>query len=277
MDTVKVIRRVASEREYRAAGAPVPDRLFSSPARGWALRELWFALSNGEACEMTGEPGLGKTLLCKELLLRLPKAVRTVCATAAQHGRGDVVAGVERSLGVARGSEDRANSRAGMGYRWAIVVDDAHRLDHAGLARLAALRDRETAAGGTVGLLLVGRPSLRQSSSRIATRCLLRPFSKSETAQYVRYWLSLHSPTSIAYSDSATHVIHCATGGSSRRINGVCARALQEMRSRGKRSFNALVAARVAWKMPSVRWHDEFEAHSPRELLLPQVEDHEML
>lgn len=236
---------------------PLPEGLVSrslfhsAPVRA-ALRELWFAMLNGEAALFVGEAGAGKTLVCCELLRRMPRSVHTLYVTAPEHGYRSFLCRVQDNIFMAQ----RQRALGGTTQNWVIAIDEAHRLDALTLARIGELRQQAKAAGLSIGLLLAGRPllgetmalpPLKRFSGQTATRCELPPCTYAETRAFIQHWLRAQGAPGAGCTDSAGRIIHYATGGVPGQIEQVCSRALEALRARGATTINALAAGRAAW------------------------------
>lgn len=230
----------------------VSRSLFHSAPVRVALRELWFAMLNGEAAVFVGEAGVGKTLLCCELLRRMPRSVHTLYVTAPEHGYRSFLSRVQDNIFMAQ----RQRALTGTTQHWVIAIDDAHRLDALTLARIGELRQQAKNAGLSVGLLLAGRSSLDESltlpplkrfSEQVTTRCALTPCTYAETRSLVQHWLRSQGAPGAGCTDSAARIIYYATRGVPRQIEQVCSRALETLRARRGTTINAVAAARAAW------------------------------
>ena len=117
-----------------------------------------------------------------------------------------------------------------------IAIDEAHLLD--GLQTFEALRLLLNFEPGPTGapaltLLLVGEPSLLpvldrmpQWEERLGVKCLLRPFSESETAAYVEHRLRVAGAARSIVEPDALATLQDLTHGVARRINRLCDLAL---------------------------------------------------
>jgi MSHA biogenesis protein MshM len=236
---------------------PLPEGLvsrslfYSEPVRV-ALRELWFAMLNGEAAQLIGEAGVGKTLLCCELLRRMPRSVHTLYVTAPEHGYRSFLSRVQDNIFMAQ----RQRALTGVAQHWVIAIDDAHRPDALTLARIGELRQQARGAGLSVGVLLAGRsgldetmalPPMQRFSEQVTTRCTLAPCTYAETRSLIQHWLRAQGAPGAGCTDSAGRIVYYATGGVPRQIEQVCGRALEALRARGGTTINAMAAARAAW------------------------------
>lgn len=255
-----------------------PGHFFVSPQRREALKDLWFGISSGAACLLTAGHGMGKTQLCRELLLRLPVAVRSIYLTAPSNNENQrnqdqddadpideeighrFLQAVRRNMHTRRrASYNDALTRNGASDSppvWAVIVDEAHRLNATTLKRLELWRRHELNQGYAVALLLVGQPELAATlkqpecaalDSQTQIRCSLDAFDPQQTLAYIDHWVKTHRVPRVPFSDPAHRIVHYSTSGVPRLINQVCARALEAVRQRGGLAVSALIAARAAW------------------------------
>jgi type II secretory pathway predicted ATPase ExeA len=113
-----------------------------------------------------------------------------------------------------------------------LIVDEAQNLEWEVLEEIRLLGNLETRRGKMLQIILSGQPELdgkleqseyRQLKQRIALRCHLRPFTPSETAQYIASRLARAGmrDQSVFPADVLIE-IHRRTQGIPRLINSVC-------------------------------------------------------
>jgi general secretion pathway protein A len=122
--------------------------------------------------------------------------------------------------------------RANRNQTTALIVDEAQNLEWEVLEEIRLLGNLENRRGKMLQITLSGQPELdkrleaqefRQLKQRIALRCRLKPFSASETAQYVASRLARAGLRDQAvFSGPLLLEIHCRTQGIPRLINLVC-------------------------------------------------------
>jgi len=122
--------------------------------------------------------------------------------------------------------------RANQNRTTALIVDEAQNLDWDVLEEIRLLGNLENRRGKMLQIILAGQPELdrkleereyRQLKQRIALRCLLRPFTAGETAQYVASRLAragMREQT--VFPPHVLIEIHRRTQGIPRLINVVC-------------------------------------------------------
>jgi general secretion pathway protein A len=195
---------------------------------------------------LTGEAGLGKTLLVRALKKQMPEDIgpfvhllfphmpadQLLCYLAGELG-GDVNQGgtVQQSV---RFIADVLGRNTREGRHALIVIDEAHLLDVNGaLEAVRLLLNLETEGQPDFTLLLVGQTTLLaavdrhpQLEERLGVKCLLRPLTQTETFAYVQHRLSMAGASQPIFDDQALETIHQLSLGVPRRINRLADLAL---------------------------------------------------
>lgn len=115
-----------------------------------------------------------------------------------------------------------------------MVVDEAHLIESTEtLEALRLLMNFESLGGAGLTLLLVGQtgllPTLErmpQLEERLGVKCLIRPFTEQETAEYVRHRLKVAGAVREIFAADSLPTLHALTRGVARRINRLCDLAL---------------------------------------------------
>ncbi len=115
-----------------------------------------------------------------------------------------------------------------------VVVDEAHLIEDAHtLEALRLLLNFEYDGGPTLTLLLAGQTGLLptldrmpQLEERLGVKCLIRSFTRQETADYVAHRLKVAGATRTVFDADSLPALHALTGGIARRINRLCDLAL---------------------------------------------------
>jgi general secretion pathway protein A len=111
-----------------------------------------------------------------------------------------------------------------------VVIDEAHLLsDSRSLEALRLLLNFELAGRPGMTLLLAGQPGVLplldrtpQLEERLGVKCLLRPLTLSETAEYVVHRLRTAGASKTIFEPEALATLHRLTHGIARRINRLC-------------------------------------------------------
>ena len=245
-----------------------PDTEFLVPQPQYleAISHLRFGLASGSFTLLTGDVGLGKTLLCRYLMQQLPANVRTAYIFNPQQNYAELLASIlydltgtmpNRSVGSPVLHEQlfrTLTQLAAGGDRVALLIDEAHCLTPEVLEGLRLLSNLETGKLKLLSLLLVGQneleatlqaPAMRALRQRISVWHRLRPFSARESAAYIRHRIQVaQSGEPVAFSGTACRIAHRHAGGVPRRLNQICDRALLAAYACGRER----IGARLMWR-----------------------------
>ena len=216
------------------------------------ISQLQFAAYGGSLSILTGEVGLGKTLICRKLLhdFAARDDIRTAYLLNPPQNFSSLLAAVIQDL---TGARVRARTphytrfvdllyqvlcaEAEQGRQVLIMVDEAHRLDAEVLEGIRLLTNLETGKQKLVSIMLVGQPELeetlkkrelRQFNQRIGVRCRLHNLTREQTAEYVQHRLAPNPSDTppVLFNAWALWWLYYYSGGIPRRINLISSRAL---------------------------------------------------
>jgi general secretion pathway protein A len=211
-------------------------------------KEAWYYLLFGIDTQepfvvLTGEYGMGKTLLCLRLIkvLKEKGMPRVEYIPTSNEGYGGILRRMASSLGISPVPEDeeilqdmiydrfRADTD---NSRFYLIIDDAHELDTTVLAKLKYLSTFNHNEFFPVIMIFVGHPSFLQDlrtpalsslNQRIKRRYHLARFSLEDTKNYIYFRLMKSGATGIpAFSDETIQKIFEYSGGVPRLINNIC-------------------------------------------------------
>jgi general secretion pathway protein A len=121
---------------------------------------------------------------------------------------------------------------AGQERTTVLIVDEAHNLEWDVLEEIRLLGNLENRYGKLLQIVLAGQPefdrkldapSLRQLKQRIALRCMLRPFSDIETAEYINTRLTKAGmPDQTVFPPELMAEVWVRSQGIPRVINAIC-------------------------------------------------------
>ncbi len=226
---------------------PDTDFFFPGSHHMEALNHLKFGIASGGFTMLTGEVGLGKTLLCRHLLRHPPAGIRFAYLVNPDQSYGDLLLSIyedltgttpeDHTLGALQRELQKLLFRlAEGGERVVVLVDEAHRLSGKVLEGLRLLSNLDTEKDKLMCLLLVGQPELEQKLAtralrplrqRISVRYRLQPFSYRETRDYILYRIEKAQKVNyIRFQVGVPWLIYLLSGGVPRRINQLCDRAL---------------------------------------------------
>ena len=243
---------------------PDPKYFFKSRSHGRAIETLTFGLRSREPfLFVSGDIGVGKTLLCRTLLEQLRRRglasfisnpflspgalVRLLLddfgTFSGEHARRGHVAGatldelLELLVEVLRFRRDAA----------VVVVDNAQDLPSAVAQQLLSLSSlhTETDQDKLLQVVFVGQSPRRKPQGlgtgalhpRLSTTIRLLPFGRDETATYVAHRVTVAGGSSVAFTPRAIDLVYALSGGVPRLINLLCERALQEAAGAGVRNI----------------------------------------
>lgn len=211
-------------------------------------KEAWYYLLFGIDTQepflvLTGEYGMGKTLLCLRLIkvLKEKGMPRVEYIPTSNEGFGGILRRMASSLGISPVPEDEEILQD-MIYdrfrndtensRFYLIIDDAHELDTEILSKLKYLSTFNYNEFFPVIMIFVGHPSFLQDlrtpalsslNQRIKRRYHLARFNLEDTKDYIYFRLLKSGATGIpAFPDDTIQKIFQYSGGVPRLINNIC-------------------------------------------------------
>jgi general secretion pathway protein A len=252
-----------SEPPFRLT--PDTDFFFPGSHHLEALHHLRFGIATGGLTMLTGEIGLGKTLLCRYLLRHPPTGVRFAYLMNPDQSYADLLISiyedltgalpVDQTLGAMQRELPKLLLRlAEGGERVVVLVDEAHRLSGKVLEGLRLLSNLDTEKDKLMCLLLVGQPELEQKLAgrafrplrqRISVRYRLVALTYRETRAYILHRLSTADPSHhVHVGRGGIWFVYIWSRGVPRRINQLCDRALLAAYAQGCHT----VTVRMIWR-----------------------------
>ncbi len=219
-----------------------PAAYVALPSRDTSLRRLRYGLQHGHgAAVLFGPPGSGKTLIARCLAAELGvpaihltfpalPAAELLTLLAEEFG-GEFTATPTMAVALRRLREQLA-AAAGSGHRPLLIVDEAQLIqDPATFETLRLLLNFATLGPPDLALLLVGTAELLLQlppglADRLTARCLLGPFTESESAAYVQGRLAAAGAPTSLFTLEALAALHRAADGLPRRLNHLADLAL---------------------------------------------------
>ncbi len=221
---------------------PNTDTFFISDTHKEAWYYLLFGIDTQEPfLLLTGEYGMGKTLLCLRLIkvLKEKGVPRVLYIPTSNEGYGGILRRMASSLGMTTTPEDEEilqdmiydRFRGDADHsRFYLIIDDAHELDAAILTKLKYLSTFNHNEFFPVIMVFVGHPSFLQDlrtpalsslNQRIKRRCHLARFSLEDTKNYIYFRLMKSGATGAAFPDETIKKIFEYSGGVPRLINNI--------------------------------------------------------
>ena len=226
---------------------PDPRFLFLSPSHQEALGHLLYGIEERKGfITVTGEVGTGKTLLCRALLDRLGRHVRTALIFNSFLSEIELLRSINEDFGIPPGGGTRKElidhlnqyliGEFSAGRNAVLIIDEAQNLAPPVLEQIRMLSNLETERGKLLQIVLIGqpelrqqlsRPELRQLNQRIALRYHIQPFTRQETEDYINHRLVVAgSHGGVKFSRRALSAIYRLSEGIPRKINLLCDRAM---------------------------------------------------
>jgi general secretion pathway protein A len=221
------------------------DRFFVGRHQEETHAHLNYALAEGEGFTViTGEQGVGKTTACRAFAAGLsPDVVTLAWISGPVRSAGDLLAAIGRQFGIDSSKSDLTSALNAFlmeqrmaGRRVMVFIDDAQKLPVEVLEQVRLVSNLETTREKLIQLVLIGEPglrdlldsrALRQMGQRISVCYEIGPLTEEETGGYIRQRMS--GPTGEgrpSFNPDAVAVIHGCAHGNPRRINRICAAAL---------------------------------------------------
>lgn len=226
-----------------------------------ALNTLLIAAKNGEGfIKITGEVGVGKTLLCRKFMASLDKGFVTAYIPNPYLEPRTLMLALAEELEIPQDKDvdqhqllKAINHRllvlAREGKRAILCLDEAQAMPIESLEALRLLTNLETEKRKLLQIVMFGQPELdrklqqeaiRQLNQRITFHYHLGPLSKDDMEFYVSHRLSVAGFTgSRLFDRKAVKALYAASGGIPRLVNILAHKALMLTFGEGKQQASA--------------------------------------
>ena len=226
---------------------PDPRFLFLGSKHREALASLIYGTeSNRGFVALIAKPGMGKTSLLFQYLEGLRNKARTAFIFQTDCDRRELLRHILNDLGLNATGKDLPEmhemfnrvllEEKRAGRRFVLVIDEAQNLEEKALETIRLLSNFETPGMKLMQILIAGQsqlaerlaqPSLAQIRQRISMIVRIEPFTREETAEYIRHRLCVAgykgpSPFTVA----ARLMIAEHSQGIPRNINNICFNAM---------------------------------------------------
>jgi len=278
-------RKYFKLREHPFSLTPDTDFWFNAAGHRDAMNVLCAMLRLGEGfIKVSAEIGLGKTLLCRQLLKELDKEFLTAYIPDPQLSPYGLISTVAEEIGA--GTPDKFARDGGLmkvirnrllnlakqGIPVVLVIDEAHQLPDVTLEALRLLTNLETEKYKLLQVVIVGQPeldlrlaqpSMRQLNQRISFSCTLSPLSFAATAGYIYHRMHVADCRSeLRFTDAAVRQICKSSRGIPRIINVLCHKSLMVAYGRGQQRITQAHVERAIEDsesiLPSTSWRNPF-------------------
>ncbi|MBI5969278.1 MAG: AAA family ATPase [Deltaproteobacteria bacterium] len=234
-------------REKPFALTPDPQYLYPSKGHRTAIDSLLYGIYHRAGFMiLTGDIGTGKTTICRAILEKLDKNVKTAVIFNSFLAKGELLKSILQDLGCAskaRSNKERIDAlnsfllqQLSQGKNVALIIDEAQNLSIPVLEQIRMLSNLETEKEKMLQIVLFGQmeleqklpsPELKQLNQRVAIRLRLLPLTRTETESYIHQRLTIAGARgNITFSRSALQEIYEFSSGIPRLINLICDRVL---------------------------------------------------
>ncbi|MBF0478777.1 MAG: AAA family ATPase [Candidatus Omnitrophica bacterium] len=226
-----------------------PGFYFSSPKHEEAFSHLKYGIMNRKGIiVISGEIGTGKTTLCRILLNKLDKTVKTALILNPSFTDLQLLNLILKDLGITgkfKNKFDLMNAlndflieETNKNHNVVLIIDEAQNLKPRQLEQIRMLSNLETEKEKLLQIILVGQPELNymlnlpeltQLNQRIFVRYHLAPLEKADMSDYIHHRIKIAShslPCKITFSSKALEQIYQLSNGTPRLVNILCDRAL---------------------------------------------------
>jgi type II secretory pathway predicted ATPase ExeA len=245
---------------------PDPDFLYLSEKHRTTLDLLELAIFNQSGfCVISGDIGVGKTTLVRELLNRLDDNICVGLVTNTLPSFGELLQLIMAAFGLECDTDDNFElhkrftdfliQQYADQKHTLLIIDEAQHLSLAALEKLRMLSNINADKDFLLQVILVGqknlhdkltRPELEQFSQRIAVDYHLTGLDEKETHEYIRYRLSHAGGSPDLFDKNACSTIYHCSEGIPRLINRICGVCLVYGYSEESQVITSELAAAVA-------------------------------
>ncbi|MFP4635933.1 MAG: ExeA family protein [Nitriliruptoraceae bacterium] len=223
-----------------------PSQIFAARTHKEAVARLRWLVDETAIGVVTGEVGAGKTLAARAAVATLDASRFTVVYLSnPMVGARGIHHHLVTALGetpkfhrpalIAQTADLLATETEERRKTVVLIVDEAHLLSVEQLEQLRLLTNTDMDSRSSLGLILLGQPTLRRRlkqghfaalDQRIGLRFHLDGLPLDETAAYIAHHLALAGRGDTLFSDDATGLIHQTSRGIPRAINNLATQAL---------------------------------------------------
>lgn len=195
---------------------------------------------------VSGDEGIGKTLLVSELVKRLPQDISPIIITRPATEPAALMVNIARAMNINILEEnlvdftplaDAVHLSARQGKFFVVIIDDAHLLTDRHLDEIWILSQMELHGRHLLPIVLLGRQEIDRKLDGhanqhlrqfIHTKLRLHSLTPGETIDYIDHRLGkVGSSFKKCFADDCSDQLFAKTGGCPGRINQVCRQALE--------------------------------------------------
>lgn len=236
-----------------------PGRFFHGARRGETLDSLIYALTRGEGEEgiilVTGEPGSGKTILCRQLIERLPASMQVITRVKTGLSKDELLSSIAEELKIESDEpvpgrvtpaaqapvamcpvEDVLTRISAVGRKVVLLIDEAQALTEENLQELRLLYEQGACHDKLLQIVLFAEtgferrlraPKMPGVKKALRHHFILQPLNAETAEEYLLWRLSLagHRGPDI-FSFAAIRLIDNASGGVMRQLDVLADKSL---------------------------------------------------
>lgn len=268
------------------ANVPNPKFLYFSDDYKEALSKIVSHLKNESGFVLlTGEDGIGKTILANALWKWLPEEYCTVKIDTYASSRNDLVQKICSEFGIENGHHslskmllklhEKLNKNFRDGKKSVLIIDDVDSFSEKMLREILILTKFGALSRGPLKVILVGNKTVTEKLEtsamspyleNLGLKYSLRGLTIKETMAYVNHRLSVAGNTvnRNLFTKEAIHYIHFFTGGNPYHINMLCDKALK----RGYVKTENIIDARIINEIKLDEKLQQLNQKSPEDLVV---------
>jgi type II secretory pathway predicted ATPase ExeA len=219
---------------------PHTDFFYQGANRGAILEGLLYAIQNGEGLiKVVGEVGVGKTMLSRVCIDKLPGKVQSILITTPSISPEEMLLTIAEELGlnisgqrhtnIVRSLQECLIEKYANGMQVVVFIDEAHAMPRETLEEIRLLSNLESSRHKLLQIVLFGqpeldqllaRPEMRQLRERITHSFNLSPLIETDISQYLSFRMraaGYKGPD--VFTAKAIKTLGRASKGLTRRIN----------------------------------------------------------
>ena len=228
------------------SGTPDASCFFMSRQHAEALATVQYSLLTSAGLTLvTGESGMGKTVLIRRVMSNLDDSVVVGSIANTHSDFGSILPWIMSAFELRSGLGDSVEMYAALKEflreqssqqrRVVLIVDEAQNLSHAALEEIRLLTNLNTSDDHGLQIVLVGQPSLEEKlqqdsmkelAQRVALDFRIEPLDFQDTDEYITYRLSLNGGKPELFDYVSRACIYYHSHGIPRLINSICDLAL---------------------------------------------------
>ncbi len=224
--------------------SPDPRFLYLSPTHREALAQLRYVVEMRKGfAVLTGEVGLGKTILLRTLLQQVRAQVRTAYMSKPPRSVSELYAAIGQDWGLSLDSGESPIFRLNValletyraGGTFVLVFDEAQQLPIEVLEEIRLISNLEAPDAKLVQVILAGqpeletlleKPELRALRQRVVMWHTLTALSLEDTVQYISSRVRIAGARRSPFTLEACRAVHRLSRGVPRLINLICDKAM---------------------------------------------------